>query len=522
MPGYIIALFVTGVITLVLSLYAYQRRSNHHAAYLFAYLFLAICIYSSAYAMELLSNDLQDMMLWSHLEYIGIANIPVLWFLIAASYSEYDHFISIPIRRTLFLIPLITIFLQFTNYYHHFFYASTGMIRSNAYTLMVIEPGPWYWVHFGYLMILMFMSTVMLLNKWYKGRKPYRSQTSLLLWGSILPWAGIIIYLLHQKRWPLDTTPLFFALSSLAFLWAAYQHRLFDLVPVAREQVIDSMRDGVMVFDNRNRLLDFNQAAALVFPSLDIHDIGKTASDVLGPFPELLSILINSSNDNQEYELLVEKTGSFRSYSCRVFPIANKYGQQIGKALLIVDITSQAKMMSELRRMATIDSLTEALSRRYFMEQGMLSIKQAKNKEQQVALILLDIDHFKQVNDNFGHQVGDSTLKAITEICRANIRPDDLLGRYGGEEFMVLLLDTSLDEATLVAERIRAKIASNSIEVNNNLISVTASMGVAVTDSISEADIDALLLQADQALYKAKAAGRNAVRQANGCQSLNA
>jgi diguanylate cyclase (GGDEF)-like protein len=172
-------------------------------------------------------------------------------------------------------------------------------------------------------------------------------------------------------------------------------------------------------------------------------------------------------------------------------------------------------MMSELRRLATIDSLTEASSRRHFMEQSSLSIKQAKIKEQQVALILLDIDHFKQVNDTFGHQVGDCTLKAITEICRDNIRPDDLLGRYGGEEFMILLMDTSLDEATLVAERIRCKVATTPIKINDNLISVTASMGVAVTDSVSEADIEALLRKADQALYKAKAAGRNTVIQAS-------
>lgn len=84
MLGYIIILFITATITLILSLYTYQYRSNHNAASLLVYLFLGISIYSSAYAMELLVNDLQDMMLCSHLEYIGISSMPVLWFLIAA------------------------------------------------------------------------------------------------------------------------------------------------------------------------------------------------------------------------------------------------------------------------------------------------------------------------------------------------------------------------------------------------------------------------------------------------------
>ncbi|NLL86368.1 MAG: diguanylate cyclase [Syntrophomonadaceae bacterium] len=512
MLGYIIILFITATITLILSLYTYQYRSNHNAASLLVYLFLGISIYSSAYAMELLVNDLQDMMLCSHLEYIGISSMPVLWFLIAASYSEFDRYLSRPIKGTLFLIPLLTLLFHFTSNYHNFFYASVTIINKSNYTLMATEPGPWYYVHVVYLMVLMFISTIMLITKWYKDRKPYRSQTISLLVASMIPWAGMVFYHLFREKWPLDTVPLFFAIASLIFLWSARQYRLFDLVPVAREQVIDSMRDGVMVFDNRNRLLDFNRAAASVFSSLNSQDIGKRASEIFGSFPELLSQLSKGSG---EYELFIDESGSYHTYSCRVFPITNSYGQLIAKALSIIDVTVQAQMMSELRRLATIDSLTEASSRRHFMEQSSLSIKQAKIKEQQVALILLDIDHFKQVNDTFGHQVGDCTLKAITEICRDNIRPDDLLGRYGGEEFMILLMDTSLDEATLVAERIRCKVATTPIKINDNLISVTASMGVAVTDSVSEADIEALLRKADQALYKAKAAGRNTVIQAS-------
>ena len=163
--------------------------------------------------------------------------------------------------------------------------------------MMATEPAPRYYVHAVYLMVLMFISTITLLTQCYKDRKPYRSQTISLLVASMIPWAGMVFYHLFREKWPLDTVPLFFAIASLIFLWSARQYRLFDLVPVAREQVIDSMRDGVMVFDNRNRLLDFNRVAALVFSSLNSHDKGKRGAEIFGSFTELLSQLSKDSGD---------------------------------------------------------------------------------------------------------------------------------------------------------------------------------------------------------------------------------
>ncbi|MCB1051069.1 MAG: diguanylate cyclase [Acidobacteria bacterium] len=156
------------------------------------------------------------------------------------------------------------------------------------------------------------------------------------------------------------------------------------------------------------------------------------------------------------------------------------------------------------------DPLTQVNNRRHLMEQATKLLSAAVRNQTPISLIMIDIDHFKKINDNHGHQVGDQVLIQVAQTIQSMIRTEDLFGRYGGEEFALLLPSSSQNAATLTAERIRKRIADLHIDAEHQHIRVTLSMGLS-TFFQGEMSLDTLLKQADQALYCAKEKGRNQV-----------
>ena len=203
---------------------------------------------------------------------------------------------------------------------------------------------------------------------------------------------------------------------------------------------------------------------------------------------------------------LVVSKGMVRS-DCRGTP-----DEPMGTIGIVTDITERKRMESQLRHLATTDDLTGCLNRRAFFVTAEQELERSGRYGGSVSVLMIDIDHFKQVNDRFGHAVGDRALKAATAAIRANLREIDSFGRLGGEEFAAMLPETSLAGALLVAERLRQAVAAIDLPLGEGQppLRITASLGVA--ERTSEASgLDQILARADTALYRAKAAGRNRV-----------
>ncbi|MDY6451289.1 GGDEF domain-containing protein [Acinetobacter faecalis] len=168
-----------------------------------------------------------------------------------------------------------------------------------------------------------------------------------------------------------------------------------------------------------------------------------------------------------------------------------------------------------LEMMAHTDMLTGIDNRRYFERRAKKTISDHANNEQPISLLMLDIDHFKAINDTYGHDVGDEVLKKMSDVCKTVLRSNDLFARYGGEEFIALLPHTPQENAYLIAERLRQKIEKSPIIVQGyGPIYFTASIGVTLIDYDKYTFNDAIK-QADIALYVAKSAGRNLVMKAS-------
>lgn len=183
-----------------------------------------------------------------------------------------------------------------------------------------------------------------------------------------------------------------------------------------------------------------------------------------------------------------------------------KYSRQKLQKLL----QEQVKLVEELERLANTDSLTGICNRRYLLMIAEQEIKRSQRYNFSFTVLLLDIDHFKKINDTYGHNIGDKVIIFMTQTVINNLRQPDCFGRFGGEEFVILLPDTDIDEGVIVAERIRHNIHHQSISVENQQVSITVSIGVA-SYNLGDQTIDAIIHRADQALYQAKNQGRNRV-----------
>lgn len=161
-----------------------------------------------------------------------------------------------------------------------------------------------------------------------------------------------------------------------------------------------------------------------------------------------------------------------------------------------------------LAKLAATDGLTGLSTRRAFREEAHRLVEQAFRHRHEVSCIMLDIDHFKSINDRYGHQVGDAVLKAVASLCKAQLRTGDLFGRLGGEEFAVILPHVGRDDALATAEKLRKIVASTPIAHGSGSLAVTASFGVTATSIVAK-DVDTLLAQADAAMYRAKETGRD-------------
>lgn len=187
-------------------------------------------------------------------------------------------------------------------------------------------------------------------------------------------------------------------------------------------------------------------------------------------------------------------------------------GSESGKVgVIFKDITEHKVLQEKLQEQANTDSLTGCHNRRCFLEEFGQEFLRTRRYGGDLSVLMLDLDHFKAINDQYGHQAGDRVLKSFVQVCRTHMREVDVMGRLGGEEFAILLPETDIEQAFEIAERLYKAVAEQEIVLeSSDPIHVTTSIGIA---SVAESDpnIEAIINRADVALYKAKEAGRNRV-----------
>lgn len=236
-----------------------------------------------------------------------------------------------------------------------------------------------------------------------------------------------------------------------------------------------------------------------VFTQHDIHM--RPLHDDMSPGAQYLAVPAYSRAD--EFALLLIGRDA-PPFSSQETDIVSAF---LTQALVSID---NARLFAEVQNLATTDTLTQVHNRRYFFELAELEFARNKRYQRDMSLILLDADNFKEINDHYGREIGDRALKIIANCCRNNLRHFDIIGRYGGEDFVIVLPETPLNVAADVADRLRKSIESVRLDTHKGEVHVTVSVGVAVASN-EVLDLPTLINRADVALYEAKRGGRNKV-----------
>ncbi len=339
---------------------------------------------------------------------------------------------------------------------------------------------------------------------------------------------------------PLEVVlPLFMAVS-LFVTYYFYLHRVLrqlnpsKVIPGRVREAFDSLAEGILVLDKDDRVVLANRAFE--------RTSGRSTDELMGHCVDELPFVRRGESLDEAFPWQETKTkqmltqgsllgfgDSETTYSVSAALIVNEQGETRGILASFEDVTQLEKKKNELgelvkhlhrssaaiqrqnrdlEQLANHDPLTGCKNRRSFFDSFHTLWLAAKRYEMPISAIMVDIDHFKSINDTYGHSVGDDVLRLVSATLQSPLRESDILCRYGGEEFAIVLPNTDIDQAFVVAERLRCAVAQTQMPVSK--LKVTASMGVSAM-SESTADPQEMLDQADQCLYASKRQGRNQV-----------
>lgn len=524
--------FVASAVTFGLACLSWNRRGVRVRS--LGLLLCAIALWQFTSGVIALTPDLDGKIFWAKVQYLGIASVPVLWLLLCANYSQQRRPAGRREMALLWIIPAITVALAFSNESHHLLWKSVTLASDDYGTRAVWERGPYFGIAVIYSYALTLLGVLLLLRALLRFPSAYALQTAMLLVGAFMPWVGNAYYLFGTPPPGVDLTPLAFSASAALWAWGLLGLDLLRILPIARDTLLEHMIEGVVVVDDQNRVVDLNPAARRQLGLGAMPAVGMRADELFWNCPELVEQLNGAPGNNEERELHLHGGGDMVLLS-RVVSVRDRRGRAIGRLATLRDVSERKRseralseanaqltrqleivstLQDELHQQAVRDPLTGLFNRRYMQETLHNELARADHAGQPLAVVMLDVDHFKRLNDTCGHTAGDLVLQAFAALLEEHSRERDLLYRYGGEEFLIILPNTGTREALSCANRWRVKCTELRIACNGGEISPTASAGVAVFPFHGQ-DAPALLAAADAALYRAKAAGRNRVMAAD-------
>ncbi len=502
-------LLVFSIAQLVLGIYAISRRKSSSVALPFAGLLFAFGLYAGGYAGELCATAIPSMVAWSTIEYLGISFMPPLWIILSARYVNFRWITNRLILFALFALGCVTLFGALTDPFLHLKYASVALRTDGPFPVLSFTRGPVYWFHVAYSFTAFAFSTAVFGWNFIAATRFFRKQPFFMLLGSVIPWINYAFYLRGSFFPGIDTVPFSMFIVIVCFSVAIFGFRILDVIPVARGLVFEAMSDGVIVLDMSGRIVDYNRTAATVFPELAAASLSRDLAEILRGHSAVCENV--AGGIDAEFQFTVGDGEMRRYYQCKYSAIESRASVTVGRLLLFKDNTDATLLVEKLQELATIDPLTRIFNRRHFLELTAKQIAWHARGEQALSLFILDVDHFKRVNDSFGHLAGDEVIKSIAATIVAQIRAFDIAARFGGEEFICLLPQTGGGDAFMIAERVRESIRRTCVEIPCLAnVSISASFGVYCVSHVrGDENIDSLIARADAALYRAKRSGRN-------------
>jgi PAS domain S-box-containing protein len=355
---YVLPVVAAAGISAALALIPWHRRSAPGAP-AFCLLMLVVAEWSLAYALELVSPDLPSTLFWDNVSWLGSVCAPTLWLVFALQYTGRVKWLSRYTVAILVIEPLVTLLLAWTTQSHGLVERNIRLDTSDSFSGLEVTYGSWYWINIAYSYLLLFLGTSLIgvfIQRLIRSAHLYLRQASALLIAVVAPWVGNALTIFGWNPLPhLDLTPFAFTITGLAFGWNLFRFRLLDIVPVAREVVIESMDDAVIVVDGQHRIVDLNRVAQRLAGRTASEAVGQPLTQVFSAWPELVERSLNVTEAHAE--VVLGEGEALRYFDLHISPLCRRNGQLAVTACLIVlnDITEhkQAERHCEKARNAS-------------------------------------------------------------------------------------------------------------------------------------------------------------------------
>lgn len=476
-----------------------------------AFLFLLICawIWTVGYIFELYAKSLATKLVFAQIQYIGITSIPIAWLRLASIHTGRRLPKGVWLASA--VIALATLIQVFFISRPNLFWAYPSLVSVTPNLLTVnYDYGPWfYYILTPYIFILVLASLGMLIHMLVQPHMVYKRQTLLIIGGTLIPLVLNILYVL-------DITPvshLNYASASLSLTgvlygYALFKYRYLDLFPLARDVLFEQMHDAVLVLNDQDSIVDANRAAQKLFTDqLDL--VGKSYDKIRATyFHDVASKM--PEGDTPGTPVAIGK----RMYDVTYNHVIDQRGRGSFALILFHDVTEREILHQQIAELGRRDPLTGVYNRRELLTQLVNLSHEAYEQQVPLPVLMLDLDGFKRVNDKYGHEAGDRTLELLAKILFRCIEPSDMVGRYGGDEFVIASLGSSQERAIQLGERIRKEVSQSTLSSAHGTYTIQVSIGVRCFHFSEQPDHDVaswILSEADAMLYAAKRAGKNRV-----------
>lgn len=498
--------------------------TNKTADYLryLRYFLLALAVWSFTYGLFWLVPDLRLRYYLLDATYLGVLYAPPFYFLFALDYTN-QPLPPLRWRRVLFAVPTLLLVIMWTDRWHGLFFG--GLRVPDASVLF--DGGFFFWlnVFYGYSLIL--IATVLLTQYALQQlHTDFRRQIVLLLLAIMLPVAvnaGLVLGVI--PRLDVDLTPILFSLTALIVFFNLREFFFGSLQPVGYRMVLSQIATAFLILDREARVVAFNAAAQRMLPpSIDLA-IGMKVQEILQHLPAKVREVLQQMDTetvvqigDRYYKLRStlmrrrpDDPGSGRLLMWQDISFEMRINQQLTEAndRLQREIAQQDLLQAQLAEQALRDGLTDMHNRRFLVQELPRLLESIQQRGGTLALCFVDIDHFKQINDRYGHAIGDAALIAVAQHLRCSLRTQDWVVRYGGDEFVVVLPDIERADAIRRLDNLRRGAEKLNVrDRDGEPVRLSLSLGVAFFPQ-DAADVEDLLHCADDALYHVKLHGRN-------------
>lgn len=345
---YTLPLLISASLAVITAMFVWRRRTAPGARPLVA-LSLAAAVWSSAYALEIAATPTPFALFWARVQYLGIMTLPVAWIAFVLEYASLQHRLTRQNLALLLIVPVLTQIAVWTNDYHGLIWPQIQVNTSGPVPILDFDHGPAFWVCNIYAHLCLAGGTLILLWRFVRSQRLYLSQIAIFLIGAIAPWIGNGLYVLKLTPWPgLDPSPFGFTFTAAAIALGVLRLRFLDVVPVARDMVLESINQSVIVLDDRNRIVDINRAAQHVIGCTAAEVIGQPVRQALRRWPQILERYYDIVELNEEVQIEIE--GRSLILDVLISPLRDRDGRLRGRVIVWHDITRLKQIEEALRQ----------------------------------------------------------------------------------------------------------------------------------------------------------------------------